>query len=134
MLTHSPMVLGLTLCEDVVVDPATRNVSLLRTFTGLPVERFPTVARPFCAFATMTNGLGEAVSALSVTHMGEDVEEVYRVRRSIRFNDPLQIVYYVMRLAHCPLPRPGAYLFTLWLDDRWMAQRVLRVYPATSIP
>ena len=33
MIFHPPMVVGLTLCEDVIVEAATQNLSLIRTFT-----------------------------------------------------------------------------------------------------
>src|SRR5262245_37151787 len=127
MLRNFPLNLGLTFCEDVVRDPATGNVSVIRAFTGLRQPSFPAVARPFCAFAAFTNGEGEADSVLTVTCMSDEIEEVWRVRRRLRFPDPLQTVYYVMRLSNCPLPRPGAYFFTLWLDGWGVAQRTLRV-------
>jgi hypothetical protein len=55
MLTHMPMILGLTLCEDVVVDPLTRNLSLIRVFTSMAVASFPAIARPFCVLAALTD-------------------------------------------------------------------------------
>lgn len=129
-MSSTPLVLGLTLCEDVVADPATRNVSVIRAFTGLAVAQFPTTAPPFCAFASLTDGLGPTDLELLVTEMAGDCDVIYRLRRSVAFADPLQIVNFVVRLARCPLPRPGIYLFTLQSAGEWLAQRSLRAYLA----
>src|SRR5204863_482419 len=40
-MTRPPLVLGLTLCEDVVADSATQNDSVIRSFTGLALDSFP---------------------------------------------------------------------------------------------
>jgi len=128
MLRHPPVVLGLTLCEDIVPDPATGNVSIIRAFTGLRVDAFPAVAPPFCLFAAMTDALGEADARLSVGLLLDEYQEVYSRENRLVFTDRLQIVYYVMKLFHCPLPDPGIYLFTLPLDGEEITQRSLRVY------
>jgi hypothetical protein len=125
-----PLVLGLTLCEDVVVDPATQNVSIIRAFTGLGLENLPGTARPFFAFATLTAGQGEARFRLDVHRDlgGLDTELVHRAEGNLRFQDPLQTIQWVVKLSHCSFPAAGGYLFTLWIDGAWMAQRRLRVY------
>jgi hypothetical protein len=134
MLSRFPLALGLSICEDVVVEPASGDVSLIRSFTGLPVGQFPSVARSFCIVSALTDGLGEADASLQVGRFAEAYQEVYRVQSKLDFPDPLRIVYYVMRLTHCPLPGPGIYLFTLSLNGSWVAQRSLRVYPRGAIP
>lgn len=123
-----PTVLGLTICEDVVVEPTSRDVSLIRTFTGLSVSSFPATCRPFCVFGGLTDGFGEIQAELKVTVYAEGIEDIYRLRSKLHFSDRLQIVYYLMRVSRCPLPRPGSYVFSLSLEGEWMAQTSLRVY------
>jgi hypothetical protein len=129
-MVRPPLVLGLTLCEDVVVDPVTKNVSVIRAFTGLGVEAIPGLAKPFFAFATLTAGQGEAIFRLDVhLDLGSlDAELVHRVKGKLHFQDPLQTVHWVVKLNRCHFPAAGEYLFTLWVDGVWMAQRRLRVY------
>ena len=134
MPSRHPLALGLTICEDVVVEAPSRDVSLIRSFTGLPVPRFPTIARPFCVFSALTDGLGTADILLQVGHFSESYEEIYRVQSKLDFSDPVRIVYYVMRLARCPLPGAGIYLFTLSSNGFWLAQRSLRVYSGEATP
>jgi hypothetical protein len=134
MATRLPLALGLTICEDVVVEAPSRDVSLIRSFTGLPVEHFPTIARPLCVFSALTDGSGAADILLQVGHFSDTYEEVYRAHSQLAFPDPLRIVYYVMRLARCPLPGSGIYLFTLSANGFWLAQRSLRVYSPGATP
>src|SRR6266849_1246446 len=128
MPLRHPLALGVTICEDVGVEAPCRDVSLIRSFTGLPVLQFPTVARPLCVFSALTDASGTADILLQVGHFSEAYQEIYRVQSNLSFPDPLRIVYYVMRLARCPLPGPGIYLFTLSANGFWLAQRSLRVY------
>jgi hypothetical protein len=134
MAARLPMALGLTICEDMVVETPSRDVSLVRSFTGLPVEHFPANARPLCLFSALTDGFGTADLLLQVGHFSDAYEEIYRVQTNLAFPDPLRIVYYVMRLARCPLPGPGIYLFTLSANGQWLAQRSLRVYVREARP
>jgi hypothetical protein len=129
-MVRPPIVLGLTLCEDVVVDGETRNISVIRAFTGLALDSFPGVPAPFCAFATLTAGQGKAAFKLVVERFTDQaaLDPVYRLSGTLHFLDPLQTVYWVVRLSRCSFPMTGEYLFTLWIDGAWMAQRRLRVH------
>jgi hypothetical protein len=129
-MQRPPLVVGLHLCEDVVADTATRNVSLIRVFTGLGVDAFPCVSRPICAFTTLTAGLGEAPFRLEVSRPQGPLDDivVHAVEGTLHFESPVQTVHLVVRLTNCPLPAAGDYLFTLWVDGVLIAQRSLRVY------
>src|SRR5437762_14205083 len=69
-----PVVLGLTLCDYVIVEERTKKVSLIGTFTGLGVPDFPAQASPFSVFTVLTDGLGSATIELLVTHMETNAE------------------------------------------------------------
>jgi hypothetical protein len=55
-----PTVVGLTLCDVVIVDEGTRKVSLINTFTGIRLASFPASPQPFCVYTTLAGGQGEA--------------------------------------------------------------------------
>jgi hypothetical protein len=129
-----PVVVGLTLCQDVVPEPS-GNVSLIRCFTGLPLSVFPATAPPFCVLATLTDAVGTFDFELKVDRVAEDVEEldlffhpVHSLRGQVRIGDRLQEVRLLLRLQHCRFPTPGIYQFTLFVGGQWAAQRTLRVY------
>src|SRR5260370_16673127 len=133
MLRNFPIFVGVTLCEDVVPDSPANRISVIRAFSGIRKDRFPAVALPFCAFATFTDGQGEGEIAVTVSRIAEELDVVYQVRQRIRFEDPLQTVYYIQRLSRSPLPLPPASLVRLWLEGVCAGQRSLRVYQSGAV-
>jgi hypothetical protein len=102
-----PTVLGLTLCEDVVSDSATQNISAIRMFTGMALDSFPVLAPPFCALASLTNGGGPTDIHLTVTEMSEDGQTTPYGTYRVNFTDRIQVVNFVVRLSRCVFHTPG---------------------------
>lgn len=134
-MAHPPVVLGLTICRDLIVEPTSRNYSVIRAFSGMPVAAFPGPGEPFRVFATLSGGHGETRAELVITWFGDgEIAEYARLHGSVRFDDPLQVVQCLFRFDQFPFPGPGLFLFTLLLDDEWAAHRALRVYLRESTP
>src|SRR5207248_6172022 len=92
-----PVVLGLTLCDYVIVEERTKKVSLIGTFTGLSVPQFPGQALPFSVFAVLTDGLGSGTIELGIVHM-ETNEVLYSHQGVLTFPDIVTEVMYHFRL------------------------------------
>ncbi len=122
-----PVVLGLTLCDYVIVEERTKKISLVGAFTGIAVDQFPTVVPPFSLFAVLTDGLGTGMID-GVANRLDTAEEVASYRGSLRFPDQLTEVSFHLRLRQFIIPAPGQYQFTLLIDGEWVAQRRFRVY------
>ena len=122
-----PVVLGLSLCDYVIVEERTRKVSLIGSFSGIAASRFPAVAQPFSVFAVLTDGLGDATIQLSILRLETD-EEIFVYRAQLRFPNKLTEVSFHARLRECRFPGPGQYLFTLLVDGEWVSQRRIQVY------
>ncbi len=122
-----PIVVGLSLCDHVIVEERTKKVSLIGTFTGLGAPEFPAHVPPFSVFAVLTDGQGSATMELLVTHM-ETNEEMSAHQGVLNFPDKVTEVMYHLRLRWFVFPMAGTYQFTLLLDSEWLAQRRLRVY------
>jgi hypothetical protein len=128
-----PLALGLTLCDYVLVEEGTKKVTLVGSFTGVRAGSFPHIPLPFCVYAPLTGGLGEGTLELTVTNLDAD-EEIYSLVRSIHFPDRFIEVRALFRLHECEFPAAGSYLFTLLVDDEWIAHRRIRVYPMEATP
>src|SRR5687767_3556499 len=103
MATHPPVVVGLTICRDFLRDPTSGNYTVIRSFTGMPVDSFPGSGEPFCVFAILTDGAGEAEVELVVTWFGADgVVEYARARGRVRFPDRVRLVECVFRFNRFP--------------------------------
>jgi hypothetical protein len=125
-----PSVVGLTICKDVIVEPQSMNLSVIRSFTGCPFEMFPAQAEPFCVLATFIDGQGDARIELVVTRYDPDAEsqEIRRLTGRLAFPDRLQYIQCLIRLESLIFPSEGYYLFSLFLEGEWMAHKGLRIY------
>jgi hypothetical protein len=122
-----PIVLGLTLCEKVIIEEETRNVTLVSGFRGLRVERFPSPPQRFSVFAVLTDGEGEAIIQL-VAHRLDTFEEVHAQSATVQFADRLAEVCVHFRFKQFVFPVAGRYQFSLVTGDGGISQRELRVY------
>ncbi len=122
-----PIVLGLTLCDYVVVEEKTRKVSLIGTFAAIAASSFPAMAQPFSVFVVLTDGLGDATIELVITRL-DSGDEVFSYRGQLHFPGKLAEVSFHARLRQCSFPAPGQYQFTLLIDGEWIAHRRIQVY------
>jgi hypothetical protein len=122
-----PVVVGLTLCDYVIVEERTKKVSLVGSFTGIAVERFPAVVPAFSLFAVVTDGIGTGTVEVIANRL-DTAEEVASYRGPLRFPDQLTEVSFHLRLRQFTVPSAGLYQFTLLIDGEWVAQRRFRVY------
>src|ERR1700722_2233626 len=102
-MTQLPMALGLALCDQVIVEEKTRNVTLVNCFTDRHVEEFPSDPVPFVVFAWLTNGTGETRLQVVIERL-DTFEEVHRVTFSARFTNPLQTMRCTVRVRSCSFP------------------------------
>jgi hypothetical protein len=126
------VVLGLTLCDLIIVEEETEKVSLIGTFTKLEVEEFPSAPKPFCVFAALTNGSGDATIDLVVTRLDTD-EDLYEEGVGVHFPGKLTEVQLLFRIQDWTFPAPGWYQFVLLVDGEWVAQRRLEVSVAEEL-
>lgn len=125
-----PLALTLNVCDYVLVEETTRNVSLIGSFSRIQAATFPFI-RPFCVYAAYTGGQGEAEVELNITHLESD-EGVYSLQRRVRFPDRLAEVRILFRVFECEFPDAGSYLFTLLIDGEWTAHRRIHVRPTET--
>lgn len=121
-----PVVLGLTICEKVIVEEGTKNVTLVSTFTKLIVDDLPTPPQKFAVYTVLTKGVGDGRMKMVVTSLETD-EVIYTNEFAVRFPNRLMEVRVLFRVTSCSFPRAGKYQITLFLDDEWLAERQIQV-------
>ncbi len=103
-MSQRPVVVGLFLCENVIVEEGTHNITLVNCFSIRAAERFPSEPLSFLLFATMTDGLGEMTFDVMIERLA-DLQEVYRRSSVVRLVDRLQEVRFKLQIALLiPLP------------------------------
>ena len=123
-MIQRPVAIGLTLCEQVIIEEGTRRVTLVNCFTRHTVERFPSETFPFIVFAILADGLGEMLLEV-VIHRLDTLEETYRAGQQVRFADPLQNLRCSLRILDCSFPVAGHYQVGLFVGGEMVAQRKL---------
>ncbi len=128
-MESQPVTVGLMLANQVIVDQATLNPSMIGTFTGLGVEEFPSTPQRFSVWSALTHGTGSGRIELKIFSLRTS-QQIYSQRGVIQFSDLTDIVYASFRIRTIRFPQPGYYLFRLFIDDTPVphAMSRLRVY------
>ncbi len=125
-MVPTPLSIGLTLCQSIIIEEGTRNLTLVGSFYDFEASEFPFTPAPFRAIASLVGGNGEGELVLTITQLRTD-DEVFAIHRRISFVDRFDEVCVMSRLTNCEFPEPGAYMMTLLVDGEWVAQRRFEV-------
>jgi hypothetical protein len=68
-MLKTPNGVGLTLCQQLVVENKTHNVVLMKTFDRLGFATFPSPPGRIVLYAMLTDGLGDATMSVAVTRL-----------------------------------------------------------------
>ena len=122
----SPIVTGLHVCHDLIIDEVTKEVTLTRIFYDLPSPIYPSVTRPFWAFASIHGPIGRGqLSVHILTLDGHDV--IYAMNHPIEFKDRFSEAFLRLKFHRFRFPNAGRYEIMLWVDDEIIAQRTFHL-------
>jgi hypothetical protein len=131
-MLQRPTVVGLLLCEKLIVEEGTKNLSIINSFSRHRVAQFPAMPFPFTVFALLTNGLGDVSLAVAINRL-DNLDEVYRKTITARFPDRLKTYQFKLRVADCSFPIAGSYEVNLVAGGEVIAQRKLSIVPLENI-
>ena len=132
-MSQRPTALGLLVCEQLIVEAKTLNITLVNCFTAKKVERFPSEPQRFTVFAALTDGQG-LIGLDVVIRRLSDLRTIYRASVSQRFLDPLQEVRFWLGVTRCSFPSAGAYEISLFADRELIGQYRLTVLQKEDQP
>ncbi len=125
-MAQIPTVIGLQVCEKVIVEEGTKNVSLVSCHTILKVRRLPSEPRQFTVFAELIDGAGEVTLEVTVSRLEND-QIIYRQARRLNFGNRLQEVRFIFHVTECSFPAAGTYEVVLRAERELLALRKLRI-------
>jgi hypothetical protein len=117
-----PLAVGLTLCEKCIVEERTKNVTLVSTFTKLLVDDFPSRPERLVFFTVLVGGLGKGTADLAITRLKTE-DEVYSMRRPVRFVDRLVELQLAFHVHTCSFPTEGLHDASVFIDGHPIARR-----------
>jgi hypothetical protein len=123
-MTPTPIALGMSFCDYVILEEGTEKASLIGCFGALAASAFPSRSHSFFVYTDLTDGLGRGVADLTISRL-DSGETIHRQVKIIDFPSRFSVVRYSMKVGNCRFPIPGAYLVTLEVDRELVAQRGL---------
>jgi hypothetical protein len=125
-MNHRPIAIGLLVCEQVIVEEGTGNVTPVNCFSRRRVPSFPADPFPFVVFAFLTDGAGQIPLEVLI-HRLDTLEDIYRRADSFHLLSRLQSWRYILRIRHCSFPVAGQYQVTLLADNDVLAQHKISI-------
>lgn len=128
-MIQRPVAVSLILCETVIIDEQTRNITPVNCFRRRRVAGFPSEPFPFVVLAWLTDGMGQGRLEVVVERLGADEPEVvYRISLPCHFTNPMDEVRLTIRIRDCVFPSAGAYDVILQADGEFLAHKRLILY------
>jgi hypothetical protein len=131
-MTQIPIARGLAVCENVIVEERTHNLTLVNCFTMKRAAAFPANIR-FVALAFLSDGDGEVELTISVQRL-DTLDIVYTSSHSVRSANRMQEVRFFLRIENCPFPVPGNYQVNLLANGELLAQQRFLIAAYEEIP
>jgi hypothetical protein len=125
-MLQRPSAVGLFLCEQVITEKGTDNVTVVNSFSRRAVRRVLSRPFPFVVFALPTDGLGEVELEVTINRL-DNLDEVYRAGTTFRFPDPLHAYRCKLRIQDCSFPVAGDYEVNLHAGGEVIARRKLSI-------
>ncbi len=120
-----PVAIDLIVCEQMIVEEKTHNVTLVNCLKRLKVRKVPSEPQRLVLFALLTDGLGAGEFRLTVSRP-DTLEEILRRETRATFPDSLQHVRVFFR-ASLSFPIEGRYQIDLLADEEAIASRIFEV-------
>lgn len=124
-MNHIPVAIGLVLCEVVIVDEKTHNVTPVNCFGRRRLPEFPGTAT-FYVVAWLADGLGEMLVEVLVRNLNS-TDEVFRMEQRMPFGDPLKDLRFTAQIRDCPFPAAGYYEVVLSVEGEFVAHRKFQI-------
>jgi hypothetical protein len=127
-----PTTVGLMVCEQVIEDRATSNVTVVSIFDVRYVSGFPSNPVSFSILCPLTNAEGRGTILLRIFRSDGMITEFER-RYPVTFHSRTQTVRLHIRLNDVVFYVPGTYWVSVFVDDDFVVDRPIHVLEQDAI-
>jgi hypothetical protein len=131
-LTLPPVAKALHLCDDVVLDPASRETHLFGNLNAIQPAAYPHRQRQICVYAQRSGGIGELAARVEITQAS--TRETIHVSPDfpLRFEGRQRVLPCRIRLRELTFRVSGAYFVELYYMGNFLDDRLLYLLDAEA--
>ena len=115
-----PTARSLLICEQVIIEETTHNVSLINCSTMLVADSFPTANQKFAIFCALVDGQGNIRLDVQIRRT-DNMDVVFERNFQLAFIDRHQEVRFIYRVRDCVFPIASGYQVALLADGELIA-------------
>jgi hypothetical protein len=125
-MPQQPVVVGLIVCKDVIIDEPTRHVTPVNCVHQLRVRGTPTHPEDYSVCCILTDGDGEITFTLHVTDLSAEEDINTRSWRML-LTKSLDENWLLVKLREFVFPNPGRFEFLLLANGQWLARNTITI-------
>lgn len=125
-MAQPPLALGIHVCEKVVVEAETRNLTFVNCFTRREVKSFPSEPISFQVCSNLVGGRGRMPLRVRIESL-VDFEIIFARSGVITFRDPRQEIRLRVAMEDVSFPEEGGYQILILVDNQEVASRAIQV-------
>jgi hypothetical protein len=124
-MIQPPVAINLTVCEQLIVEEKTHNITLVNCFARLKVRKVPSGPYRLVFYARLTEGRRDVKLTLKVLHPST-LEAILERETSATFSHPFEELNIIFR-GSISFPVAGRYQVNLLANGEIIAQRTLEI-------
>ncbi|MFH1377625.1 MAG: hypothetical protein ABIH86_02605 [Planctomycetota bacterium] len=126
-----PITLNMSICDLVIRDQKTNNVSLINLFNQIVCGQLPFRHHRMHVYVALTEGRGNYVGELKLKHTADN-QTILTVKGDVKMADPLSVTEMDFELRNVEFKRVGKYHVELLIDGGIVGSRSFYVRRSTD--
>lgn len=126
MAKPKPVALNMSICDLVIRDQRTRNVSLINMFHQIHTTGLPALHPSLHVYVTLTEGHGKYNCELKLLYAADNAI-LMTTKGVIELKDPLAIEDIDFSIHNLRFEREGRYVFEFWCDEHLVGNRFFQL-------
>lgn len=118
-----PVLLSIIICDQVIIDSITRNVSIIAAFETISAQKYPARHPRLALFCQLTNGRGKTKITLRLVDVQQEDEIMFEQTVEQEFKDVRQIANFAFNIGGIVFPHPGEYRFQIYAGTELLGER-----------
>lgn len=127
---RAPTLVAILVCDIIIRDEQTHNVSLIGIFNTIHSPSFPCIHPRMHVFVSLTDGRGACTGRLCLVNRESDEVLAEAVGRIEFPPDARSVVDMNFEMRQTPFPKPGSYAFDFYAEGELIGSRPFTVVQA----